>query len=104
MTSVLYKTSYSLSAKIFFVCSFFSFPVCYSVTKLYDSYNGVATKSLKALSGKEEILVCDNKCLLYLWFIKWDWCEIFFSKWQISLNSLKLFKICQILIKYLVTC
>lgn len=55
MTSILCKTPYSLPAKIFF-CSFFSFSVCYSVTKLQDSYSGMATESLKACSGKGEIL------------------------------------------------
>lgn len=44
----------------------------------------MATESLTAFSGKEEILFCDNKCLLYLSFIKRDWCEKIFSKWQIS--------------------
>ena len=66
MTFMLYNTPYSLSAKVFFLCSFFSLLVCNSVTKLQDSYNGMATKSLKAFSGKEETLFCNNKCLLYV--------------------------------------
>lgn len=62
----------------------------------------MATESSKAFSGKKGTLICDNKCLLHDLSSETD--EKNFSQSDKYLSSLKLFKICQMFIKYLVVC